>query len=142
MSIKKDKTLILNKIKEHYGFLKDVHFAKFLGIAPTTLSSWYMRNTMDYDLVFSKCVDIDGNWLLSGEGSILKKEVTHQAADIEKSEYQKKGPDSADINYLETIVALNKVIAAQDKTIQALEMVIAIKSGGKTTRSCQPVGTT
>lgn len=72
MSIVSDKTLIINAIKSHYGFTKDREFANFLGIKPTTLSSWYARNSFDYELVYAKCKDIDGNWLLTGEGNMLK----------------------------------------------------------------------
>ncbi|WP_313261935.1 helix-turn-helix domain-containing protein [Sphingobacterium sp.] len=72
MRIIKDKSLILNKIKLHYGFKTDAQFAKFLGIKPNSLSNWYSRNTMDYELVFSKCDEIDGNWIFTGEGDMLK----------------------------------------------------------------------
>ena len=72
MRIIKDKSLILNRIKLYYGFKTDAQFAKFLGIKPNSLSNWYSRNTMDYELVFSKCDDIDANWLFTGEGEMLK----------------------------------------------------------------------
>ncbi len=72
MSIKKDKSLILNAIKLHYKFKSNADFASFLGIAPTTLSSWYSRGTFDYELLYAKCVDINGDWLLSGIGSMIR----------------------------------------------------------------------
>jgi hypothetical protein len=67
-----DKLLILNKIKEHYSFKKDSDFARFLEIKPQTLASWYTRNTFDIELLYSKCIGIDGNFLLSGEGDMMK----------------------------------------------------------------------
>ncbi|MDK2909677.1 MAG: repressor LexA [Bacteroidales bacterium] len=73
MSKKRNIEMILNKIKEHYGFKTNTEFAAFLGIAPTTLSSWYARQSVDYDLLYSKCVEIDGNWLLTGEGPMLRE---------------------------------------------------------------------
>lgn len=72
MGAKVDKTLILNSLKSHLGFTKDVNFAAFLGIPPSTLSSWKERNTFDYELVYAKCVGVDANWLLTGQGSMLK----------------------------------------------------------------------
>ena len=72
MRIIKDKSLILNRIKLHYGFKTDAQFAKFLGIKPNSLSNWYSRNTMDYELVFSKCDEIDANWLFTGDGEMIK----------------------------------------------------------------------
>lgn len=67
-----DKSLILNKIKLHYKLKNNVDFAKYLGIAPTTLSNWYTRNSIDYELIFTLCEDIDMNWVLSGKGEMLK----------------------------------------------------------------------
>lgn len=67
-----DKKMILSKIKSHLGFKSDSDFAKFLGIKPQTLSSWYSRNTFDVDLIYSKCVNIDCNFLITGEGEIEK----------------------------------------------------------------------
>jgi phage repressor protein C with HTH and peptisase S24 domain len=68
MSTKLDKSLILNTIKEHYNFKSDAEFARFLGIKPQTLASWHTRNTYDYELLYSKCVGLNGEFLLSGTG--------------------------------------------------------------------------
>lgn len=67
-----NNSLILNQIKSHYGFKTDTDFAKFLGIKQNTLSNWHTRNTMDYQLVITKCEDIDANWLLTYKGNMLK----------------------------------------------------------------------
>ena len=66
-----DKTLILNKIKFHYSFKNDVEFANFLGVSPQTISSWYQRNTFNLELIYAKCVEINANWLLTGEGEMF-----------------------------------------------------------------------
>jgi len=68
---KKDIPLILNKIKQHYKFKNNVEFANYLGISPQTLSNWYSRGTLDFDLVYTKCLGISGDWLLSGKGEML-----------------------------------------------------------------------
>ncbi len=70
-----DKTLILNEIKSHYGIKNNVGFAKFLGIAPTTLSNWYSRNNIDYELLSTICEDINMNWVLTGKGNMLKQQL-------------------------------------------------------------------
>lgn len=75
MSTEINKSLILNALKEHYGYNSDSDFAEFLGIKRQTLSSWHTRNTFDIDLLYAKCVNIDGNFLLTGKGSIEKRNI-------------------------------------------------------------------
>jgi len=74
MKVNSDKSFILSQIKSHYNFKNDADFARYLDIKPNTLSNWHSRNTMDYEVIVTKCVDIDANWLLTGQGDMLKKE--------------------------------------------------------------------
>lgn len=62
-----DKNAVLDRIKDFYSLEKRADLARFLGIAPNTLTNWYMRDTFDLDIIYTKCVDIDYNWLFSGE---------------------------------------------------------------------------
>lgn len=71
MSIFLNKNQILDRVKEHYRLKNNSKLASFLGIPPTTLSSWYSRNTLDLDILYEKCVEIDWNWLLIGEKNTL-----------------------------------------------------------------------
>lgn len=64
-----DKKLILQRIKESNNLKTDRELADFLGISKSTLSNWYYRDSIDYDLVFSKCEYVDKNWLLTGNYS-------------------------------------------------------------------------
>lgn len=75
MSTNIDKVFILNELKRHYKLKNDAEFARFLDIKPQTLSSWYSRNTFDIELLYSKCVDVDGNFLLTGKGVVSKNEI-------------------------------------------------------------------
>lgn len=75
---KKDR---LEAIIEHYSDGKPTVFARFLGIAPSTISSWLTRDTFDYDLIFAKCEMISPEWLLSGKGSMLKDQSRITAYD-------------------------------------------------------------
>lgn len=75
MSNEIDKRQILKDLKGYYDFKTDTEFAEFLGISVQTLSSWYTRNTFNIDLIYAKCVNIDGNFLLTGSGNIEKRNV-------------------------------------------------------------------
>ena len=46
-------------------------FAKLIGVAPSTISSWLSRDTLDYDLLFAKCENISSEWLLTGRGEMI-----------------------------------------------------------------------
>lgn len=70
-----DKTLILNKIKTYLNIDTDTEFAKYLDIKPQVLSNWRKRNTFDIDLIYTKCENVDANWLLTGKGPMLKQEL-------------------------------------------------------------------
>lgn len=70
-----NKVLILNKIREHYGLSKNVDFANFLGITPQALSNWYKRETYDLDILFTKCEGFSSEWLISGNGPMLKSDL-------------------------------------------------------------------
>lgn len=80
-----DKKLILNKIKDAYKFKTDTEFSHFLGIKPNTLSNWLSRNTFDIDVIYTKCVGINADFLLSGLGDVFNKALENSDASIEPS---------------------------------------------------------
>lgn len=82
MEYKKDNLLILKQIKSHYGIKKDTDFAKFIGIPQSTLASWIKRNMFDYELIISKCNEIDANWLLTGKGEMLRNSKMNDTPNV------------------------------------------------------------
>ena len=71
-----DKSLILNRIKEYKNFSSDIELAEFLGVSRQTLSNWRSRNSIDYELLFTKCEQDDLTWLITGrrDYSLLKND--------------------------------------------------------------------
>lgn len=69
-----DKPLVLDRIKEYYKLKGNAELARFLGVAPNTITNWYGRKTFDIDVIYTKCVDVDMNWLLTGEGNMIREE--------------------------------------------------------------------
>jgi len=96
---KKDRILALIA---HYAEGKPSLFAKYLGVAPSTISTWISRNSLDYDLIFAKCKNISPNWLLTGEGAMLKNEIASSSGKNIQPIYQprtlEKKVDSQIIN--------------------------------------------
>lgn len=69
-----DSKLILNRIIEAYSLKNDAELALFLGITPQNLSNWRSQNTINWRVLFNKCVSISYDWLLTGEGPMLKSD--------------------------------------------------------------------
>ena len=61
----------LEAIIDYYSDGKPSVFAKYIGVAPSTISSWLSRDTLDYDLIFAKCENISSDWLLTGTSDAI-----------------------------------------------------------------------
>ena len=66
-----EKRDIVIALVEKYANGKNAQFAKLLGVSPQTISAWISRNTLDYDLIFTKCGGLSPQWLLTGEGEMF-----------------------------------------------------------------------
>lgn len=64
--------MVLDRIKQYYSLKSNADLARFLGVAPNTITNWYGRKTFDLDVVYTKCVDVDFNWLLTGNDTMLQ----------------------------------------------------------------------
>lgn len=64
--------MILDLI-DYYSNGNKTLFSKKLGVTPQTISSWLSRNTFDKELIFAKCENINAEWLLTGNGPMLKE---------------------------------------------------------------------
>ncbi|MBP3467555.1 MAG: helix-turn-helix domain-containing protein [Paludibacteraceae bacterium] len=80
---------ILSKLVDYYAEGNKSRFASFLDVTPQTVSTWFSRNTFDIDRIYAKCDNISGDWLLTGEGPMLK-------ADSDGEVKESKAEPSAD----------------------------------------------
>ena len=48
------KADILDRIVTWYGLKNKTELARFLGVTPQTISNWYSRDSIDYDLIFGR----------------------------------------------------------------------------------------
>ncbi|ADQ78556.1 Peptidase S24/S26A/S26B, conserved region [Paludibacter propionicigenes WB4] len=88
------KSLILNELKRHYNFKKDVELAKFLEITPQILSNWDSRGTFDLHKIYTKCVDVSPDWILSnGQGNMLRSNYTQNENEVRKINLSKPNND-------------------------------------------------
>jgi hypothetical protein len=119
---KEDKILILNSIKQHYNFKNNVEFAMFLDISPQNLSNWYSRGKLDFELLYTKCLGISGDWLLSGKGKMFLNEEPQIFESEESSTCQAcKGKDQMIGLQSTTIDALKEAVSQLKRQIHYLE---------------------
>ena len=91
----------LEALIAHYSDGKPTRFAKYIGVAPSTISTWIARDSFDYDLLFAKCETISPEWLLTGKGPMLKTAL-QEAMMVEpiRSESPNKGAPYYDVDFL------------------------------------------
>jgi hypothetical protein len=119
------KREILDRIKQRYNLVNNTELSKFLGISPSTLSNWYTRNSIDFDIIFTKCEHLNLNWLLTGKGSMLIDD-NQQPPDehlIEESKPVFISPPECERCRMkdEVIAILRHQVETQDKLIDYLE---------------------
>lgn len=96
---------MLQEIKNHFGFKKDVDFANFLGVSSQTLTNWSARNNFDTELIYTKCVEINPEWLLTGKGSMLKQKE-HYDKELHVYENKIDEKKEIEIKHLSTQITL------------------------------------
>ena len=113
-----DKKSRLLALIEYFGNKKTSQFAKLIGVAPSTISTWLFRNTFDYDLIFSKCENISASWLLTGKGEML---IKNENSNTEQSIISNEPPQEPTIK--EPLV--NNTFYSDEKLQQWLTFLIA-----------------
>lgn len=70
-----DKKSMIESLVMYYTQGNKSKFAARLGVTPQTINTWINRNTFDAELIFAKCEYVSGDWLLSGQGQMLRSDV-------------------------------------------------------------------
>lgn len=112
----------LESMIDHYCAGKPTAFAKYLGVAPSTISSWLSRDTLDYDLIFAKCVEISPNWLLSGVGAMLKTDDANNSIVSSDCRYKEDAIGSAMVSE-PTLVNPRKHIKKSDNPTDGIPLI-------------------
>lgn len=68
-----NKSYMLECMINYYSGGNQANFAAMLGIPAQNISAWLKRNTFNAELIYSKCKEISPDWLLSGEGEMLRE---------------------------------------------------------------------
>ena len=83
-----DKRTMLEQLINYYTDGNKAKFAAQVGIKPQLVSTWLSRGTYDAEVLYAGCKGVSGDWLLSGEGSMLKDKQNdmHSAGPLNNAE--------------------------------------------------------
>ena len=68
------KTEQLDQLVSYFASGKKAEFARILGISKQNLNGWYTHEYLDIKKVFYACPGVSADWLITGEGEMLKKD--------------------------------------------------------------------
>ncbi|MDN4753408.1 S24 family peptidase [Porphyromonadaceae bacterium W3.11] len=70
-----NKSMMVEDLVNYYSDGSKSSFAEKIGVKPQTIHSWISRGTFDSELIFAKCENVSSEWLLSGNGSMLRENI-------------------------------------------------------------------
>lgn len=115
-----DKGLILEALKSYKSFKSDSEFADYLEVSEEELQQWKRKHSYDVTKVCLKFPEITAEWLITGEGEILKKDqslhVTGSNNTINNT--------ASEVNATKTIERLIDLLYRQDDKIDRLIKII------------------
>lgn len=120
-----DKSEMLEKLILHFSKGSATKFAKMLGIKEQALSNWRRRKTFNAETIYTGCEGVSGDWLLSGEGEMLRVKVDlNVAATANGSSSIAAGVVGGDVHHSENselVGVLKSQIKEKDAQIERLQ---------------------
>lgn len=118
------KSEILDRFKLANNISSNADLARFLSLKPSTVSNWYTRGSIDYDLIFSKCKRINFDWLITGEWQMTIEESNSSIINEPPPEYKKASSGLMDEFYIDVIAKKEIEIKELNRNIGKLEYIV------------------
>jgi len=121
-----DSSHIINRLKATLDLKTDLDLANYLGVSSNTIATWKKRNSINYDLIFSKSDSINLHWLLTGKGPVkgpsIELSIVEKAikCGIKTAHDQNLSPENESFLLLQII----RQIAAEKLNIDEIEYAL------------------
>lgn len=102
----------LEALISHYASGNKSLFGRMLGLQPSSITNWMRRDTLDFELIYSKCAGLNPHWLLTGEGAMLTEIISND---------NKPTYNASDNKPNEAIEALISAMQIQARELGALQ---------------------
>ena len=139
-----DKKSMLDALIAHYTSGNKAKFATLLGVSAQTISAWGTRNTFDSELIYTKCIDISPDWLLTGEGPMLRADDTPAISATIATDISARGAmysDAVTLRLMEKIDEKDaKIDQLQSELRQQAAELAAFKARYPNTVAARPEG--
>lgn len=118
-----DKKSMLDAMIAHYTGGNKAKFATLLGVSAQTISAWGVRNTFDSELIYTKCIGLSSEWLLTGEGSMLRdsKNPEESTMDHNPEKVQSTSSDAVTLRLMDKLDEKDSIIKDKEAKIDQLQ---------------------
>lgn len=126
---------MLANLVNYFGDGTQTKFAEKLGIPAQNVSAWIKRGTFNAELIYAKCRGVSADWLLTGEGDMLRAEAStdgqsaagsHNQVNGEGAHHNTNSHVESDALLKEQVASLKAVLAEKDKQLEDKERTIRI----------------
>lgn len=123
-----DKKSMLEAMINHYTNGNKAKFATLLGVSAQTVSAWGARNTFDSELIYTKCRYLSSNWLLTGEGSMLRDNKTSEETTMNHSteKVQSAPSDAVTLRLMDRLEEKDAKIDQLQSELRTMEKELAV----------------
>ena len=114
---------MLDAMIAHYTSGNKAKFATLLGVSAQTISAWGARNTFDSELIYTKCVGLSSEWLLTGDGAMLRdsKNPEETTMDHGTEKVQSTSSDTIALRMMDKLDEKDNIIKEKDAKIDQLQ---------------------
>ncbi len=114
---------MLDAMIAHYTGGNKAKFATLLGVSAQTVSAWSVRNTFDSELIYTKCIGLSSEWLLTGEGSMLRdsKNPKESTMDHNPEKVQSTSSDAVTLRLMDKLDEKDSIIKDKEAKIDQLQ---------------------